>query len=61
MAVLRTREAAGSVKLVAKAKDAMIHQDILGTIGNTLAPSHVTMYVKCEAFDPMSSVKDRSG
>ncbi len=39
----------------------MIHQDILGTIGNTLAPSHVTMYVKCDAFDPMSSVKDRSG
>lgn len=44
----------------------MIHEDILGTIGNTpvvrihkLAPAHVTMYVKCEAFNPMSSVKDR--
>ncbi|MES2304580.1 MAG: cysteine synthase A [Gemmatimonadota bacterium] len=44
----------------------MIHQSILGTIGNTpvvrinrLAPSHVTMYVKCEAFNPLSSVKDR--
>ena len=44
----------------------MIHDSILGTIGNTpvvrinrLAPSHVTMYVKCEAFNPMSSVKDR--
>ena len=44
----------------------MIHENILGTIGNTpvvkinrLAPSHVTMYVKCEAFNPMSSVKDR--
>ena len=44
----------------------MIHESILGTIGNTpivrinrLAPKHVTMYVKCEAFNPMSSVKDR--
>jgi cysteine synthase A len=44
----------------------MIHEDILGTIGNTpivkinrLAPSGVTMYVKCEAFNPLSSVKDR--
>jgi len=44
----------------------MIHESILGTIGNTpvvrinnLAPPHVTMYVKCEAFNPLSSVKDR--
>ncbi len=44
----------------------MIHENILGTIGNTpvvkinkLAPSGVTMYVKCEAFNPLSSVKDR--
>jgi cysteine synthase A len=44
----------------------MIHDSILGTVGNTpvvrinkLAPTHVTMYVKCEAFNPMSSVKDR--
>ena len=44
----------------------MIHDSILGTIGNTpvvrinkLAPAHVTMYVKCEAFNPLSSVKDR--
>ena len=44
----------------------MIHDSILGTIGNTpvvrinrLAPKHVTMFVKCEAFNPMSSVKDR--
>ena len=44
----------------------MIHESILGTIGNTpivrinrCAPSHVTMYVKVEAFNPMSSVKDR--
>ena len=44
----------------------MIHDSILGTIGNTpvvrinkLGPSHTTIYVKCEAFNPMSSVKDR--
>ena len=44
----------------------MIHDNILGTIGNTpvvrinrLGPSHVAMYVKCEAFNPLSSVKDR--
>jgi cysteine synthase A len=44
----------------------MIYQDILGTIGNTpvvrinrLAPAGRTIYVKCEAFNPMSSVKDR--
>ena len=44
----------------------MIHEDILGTVGNTpivrinkLAPAHVRMYVKLEAFNPMSSVKDR--
>jgi cysteine synthase A len=44
----------------------MILDNILGTIGNTpvvrinrLGPSHVTMYVKCEAFNPLSSVKDR--
>jgi cysteine synthase A len=44
----------------------MIYDSILGTIGNTpvvrinrLAPSGTTLYVKCEAFNPMSSVKDR--
>lgn len=44
----------------------MIHESILGTIGNTpvvrinkLAPKNTTVYVKCEAFNPMSSVKDR--
>lgn len=44
----------------------MIYDNILGTIGRTpivrvnrLAPSHVTMYVKCEYFNPLSSVKDR--
>lgn len=44
----------------------MIHESILGTIGDTpvvrinrLAPQGVTIYVKCEAFNPLSSVKDR--
>ena len=41
-------------------------QNILETIGNTpivrinrLAPSHVNLYVKVEAFNPLGSVKDR--
>src|SRR5258705_10564667 len=44
----------------------MTHESTLGSIGNTpvvrinrLAPQGVTMYVKCEAFNPLSSVKDR--
>src|SRR4029077_5714919 len=44
----------------------MIHENILGTIGNTpvvkihrMAPAHTTIYVKCEFFNPLSSVKDR--
>jgi cysteine synthase A len=44
----------------------MIYDSILNTIGRTpivkinrLAPSHVTMYVKCEFFNPLGSVKDR--
>jgi len=44
----------------------MIYDSILGTIGRTpivrinrLAPAHATMYVKCEFFNPLSSVKDR--
>jgi cysteine synthase A len=44
----------------------MIYDNILQTIGRTpivrinkLAPGHVTMYVKCEFFNPLSSVKDR--
>jgi cysteine synthase A len=44
----------------------MIYENILGTIGRTpivrinrLAPANVTMFVKCEFFNPMASVKDR--
>src|SRR5882762_8002277 len=44
----------------------MIYDNILGTIGHTpivkiqrLAPKNTTMYVKCEFFNPLGSVKDR--
>jgi cysteine synthase len=44
----------------------MIYENILGTIGRTpvvrvnrLAPAGITMYAKCEFFNPLSSVKDR--
>lgn len=43
-----------------------VYDDILGTVGatpvvriNRLAPDGVTMFVKCEAFNPLGSVKDR--
>ncbi len=42
------------------------YENILETIGNTpvvkigkLAPAHVNLYVKIEAFNPLGSVKDR--
>src|SRR5690349_21418814 len=44
----------------------MKFESILGTVGNTphvkinrLAPEHVNLYVKLEAFNPLGSVKDR--
>ena len=44
----------------------MIYDTILDTIGatpvvrlNRIAPAHVEMFVKCEAFNPLGSVKDR--
>jgi cysteine synthase A len=44
----------------------MIYDNILQTIGRTpvvrinkLAPAHVTLYAKCEFFNPLASVKDR--
>jgi cysteine synthase A len=44
----------------------MIYSSILDTIGRTpivklnrIAPDHVTIYVKVEAFNPLGSVKDR--
>ena len=42
------------------------YDNILATIGNTpsvkinkLAPDHVDLYAKIEAFNPLGSVKDR--
>jgi cysteine synthase A len=47
-------------------ENAMIHDDILGTIGRTpvvrlnrIPPPGVEMYVKVESFNPAASVKDR--
>ena len=44
----------------------MIHDSILDTIGGTpivkinrIAPEGITMYAKCEFFNPGGSVKDR--
>ncbi|MFT5503845.1 MAG: cysteine synthase A [Gammaproteobacteria bacterium] len=43
-----------------------LHDSVLDTVGNTpvirlnnIAPDHVTIYVKAEAFNPAASVKDR--
>jgi cysteine synthase A len=48
------------------AADSMIYDSILGTIGRTpvvrvhrLAPAGITVYLKCEFFNPAASVKDR--
>jgi cysteine synthase A len=45
---------------------ARLHSSIIETVGNTpvvrinrLAPAHVDLYVKIEAFNPLGSVKDR--
>ena len=45
-----------------------LHNNILETIGNTpivrinkLAPEGVNVYAKIESFNPMGSVKDRTG
>ena len=42
------------------------YDNVLETVGNTpvvkigkLAPAHVTLYVKIEAFNPLGSVNDR--
>jgi len=52
--------------IAASAARRAIYDDITGTIGNTpvvrinrLAPAGVNLYVKCEYFNPCSSVKDR--
>ena len=55
-----------AAKLGVAHENTMIYDSILGTIGRTpivkiqrLAPKNITMYVKCEFFNPLSSVKDR--
>ena len=44
----------------------MIYNDIIETIGNTpivkinnMGPKNQDIFVKCEAFNPLASVKDR--
>ena len=44
----------------------MLYESIIDTVGDTpcvrinrLAPAHVSIYVKCEFFNPAASVKDR--
>lgn len=51
---------------VSLAPKAVIHENITSLIGDTpvvrinkLAPDGVELYVKCEYFNPLSSVKDR--
>src|SRR5262249_31041492 len=55
-----------SPTMASKPGGLMLYDSILGTIGKTpivrihrLAPAHVTMYAKCEFFNPCASVKDR--
>src|ERR1700709_282962 len=64
---MRPRESSACQRRQAKAENDMAkYGSILETIGNTpvvrinkLAPSHVNLFVKIEAFNPLGSVKDR--
>jgi cysteine synthase A len=63
---VRAHAAAGEIFLLCLLERPMIHDTILDTIGNTpiiklhrVAPKHVELYVKVEAFNPGGSVKDR--
>ena len=56
----------GTKKVALITPRAVIHENVTSLIGNTpivkinkLAPEGVDMYVKCEYFNPLSSVKDR--
>jgi len=56
----------GTKKVALTTPRAVIHENVTSLIGNTpivkinkLAPEGVDMYVKCEYFNPLSSVKDR--
>ena len=65
-AVSSLRKCLGSEPYSQNPSLAVKHDSVLTTVGatpliklNRLAPEHVTIYVKCEAFNPMGSVKDR--
>ena len=58
--------AAAARPIKGKTKMGHLYDNILETVGNTpvvrigkLAPPHVTLYAKIEAFNPLGSVKDR--
>ena len=65
----RPRAVKATIKRTSKvslAPKAVIHENITSLIGDTpvvrinkLAPDGVELYVKCEYFNPLSSVKDR--
>jgi len=67
LAAAVSKEAPRSTRALAtSAPRRAIYDDITQTIGNTpvvkinkLAPAGVDLYVKCEYFNPLSSVKDR--
>ena len=61
-----TTRSSSSRKALAVTPRARVYDNILETVGDTpvvkinrLAPEGVHMYVKCEYFNPLSSVKDR--
>lgn len=63
---LARRSAVSCRRIHTTAPVSRIYNNILETIGDTpvvrinaIAPAHVTMYAKCEYFNPLSSVKDR--
>lgn len=63
--VIKTTTTKRTSKVSLKPK-AVIHENITSLIGDTpivkinkLAPDGVELYVKCEYFNPLSSVKDR--
>lgn len=63
---IKTTTTKRSSKVSLKPPRAVIHENITSLIGDTpvvkinkLAPDGVELFVKCEYFNPLSSVKDR--
>ena len=61
-----SRKASEGPVLPTNPSPALLHESVLTTIGSTplvklnkIAPEGVEVYVKCESFNPMGSVKDR--